>query len=345
MFVKLRLVEIACGQRRRDHDELLRFECNRKLFLCQEASVVILYFTIMSIISAATTMKAEDDLFTFLSPCQALDRTFHIYRNRWLLFTQLALFAILPQIALTVYLKSATNMDEKNILPDLAVVFGDPFTDSVAFLFIELAAFCVFNTIMQAIMIQVVAEYYTQTKSTLQGSLRVLWDRFHTVHCYLWFYTFTYCCFMVELVMTALIVFNPTHWSLIVLMAICACFAAYFVFWATVNLPIMIVERHRGPELAKKANALICGHGCYLLFSMMLLLVPLLAGNWMYRRLLDEFFGTAAFTIALKGLVGVLFLPLRTMYVMTVTKTTSSRHFPLSHLSPSYLQSSRSALF
>ncbi|GAX11485.1 hypothetical protein FisN_22Lh170 [Fistulifera solaris] len=267
----------------------------------------------MSIISAAPSMKAEDNLFTFLSPCQALDRTFRIYRHRWFLFTQLALFAIVPQIALTVYLKTATNMDEKNVLLDLAVFFGDPFTDSVAFLFIALAAFCVFNTITQIIMIQVVAEYYTQTKSTLQGSLRVLWDRFHTVHFYVWFYTFTCCCFMVELVMTALIVFNPTHWSLTILTAICACFAAYFVFWATVNLPILIVERHRGPELAKKANTLICGHGCYLLYSMMLLLVPLLAGNWMYRKLLDGIFGTAAFTIVLKGLVGLLFLPIRTI--------------------------------
>lgn len=253
---------------------------------------------------------ADENLLTFLSEWSALKRTLAIYRSRWFLLTQLALIAIVPRIGLTIILSKAFRMDD---------AFTQRTKDAFMFRLIEVVSFCVFNSIIQAAIVQVVADYYTQKVSTLKGSLSVIADRWCALFAYVLLYIVS-CQFCLELHLSYLLDNAPLFY-LFFIYPMMIFFTGEIMAKISVTLPIMMVEKQLSLFEAFKKRPFKDEPHLFLVLvwyfngAMIMLFVPVLAANWIYRAVLNEIFGASALGIVFKGLSGVVFLPLRTMYV------------------------------
>lgn len=261
-------------------------------------------------------MEKGDNFFTFVSPGNAVDRTFNIYLSHWPLFTQLALLGIIPQIALTVIMRKTLIAGDETTFPELSL-------QKLFFIMTELIVSCLFGTIIQAGIIQVVSEIYTQEFSTVKGSLEVMiLHRFRTIFRFAVCYSIASCALLVTVGfnligrLTADIALNFHVIEALFLGALSIVFVPFAVHimlsW-TIALPILMVEKKPRDVTFITSSGLVLEHGDYFVRSMSLLFAPAFFANWIYRRLVEEMFGTFTLAIILKGLWGVVFLPLRTM--------------------------------
>ena len=247
-------------------------------------------------------METGDDLFTFLSSQNSLGRTFIIYRSRWCLLTQLALMAIIPQVALTVLLRKKLTADAS---------FFDMTDEGMLFRFLVVVPYGVFNTTIQAVMVHVVAEYYAQRHSTWKGSVLSISDRWCAILGYVAFYIVGYSC--LEMSLRHLFGVSDNVLLDLLLFLLWGTMFVQHMVKMTIALPVVMVDKQQTFNALNRSDQLLSVHYWYFIGSMSLLVLPVILVVGMYSVALEKMLGTSVLSIILCALPGILFLPIRTM--------------------------------
>lgn len=261
-------------------------------------------------------MVTGDNLFTFLSIGNAVDRAFSIYLNRWQLFTQLALIVVIPQILLSVTLrKTLIANDPEAVAAGTEDVFQSMSPQQIVVLVVEIAFSYLFGIIIQAAIIQVVAEYYTQKHSTFKGSLTLAFDRFCAIFGFGLLYSAALLIFsmVVGALVGSIIAFNGPLFLMKLIGFAAISFVIYVMLSLTIALPILVVENQSPIGGMKRSFELLPTYRCYVFCSMFLLAVVVIFGSLIYQSLIGAIFGASIVGSAFSGLSAVVTLPLQTM--------------------------------
>lgn len=261
-------------------------------------------------------MLPEANLFTFLSTGNSVDRAFKIYLSRWLLFTQLALIVVLPQIALSVTLSKSLVVDDMASTASEGTqdVLQPMSSQQMLTLVTEISVSYLFSIIIQAAIVQVVAEFYTQTNSTLKSSLYLAFDRFCAIFGFGLLYSAVFLLFSFTVgVPVGMLYFNQHHFFAILIGIVALGFVTYVFLSLTIVLPILVVEKQSPIGAIKRSFELVPGYRCYIFCSICLLVVVAIFGSSIYQGLITAIFGTSVLSTVLKGLAGAITLPLQTM--------------------------------
>jgi hypothetical protein len=247
-------------------------------------------------------MTAPENLFTFLSIGEAIRRTFSIYSSRWQLFSQLALVLVVPQIILSIILRKTLLTESNDSMdPDHLRVYGIGFAFAYSF-----------GTLIQAAVVQVVAEYYTQTSSTFQDSLAVAFDQFLGLFGYSLLYAaaliilsvMTLCLFFMILVQNrGLQVFGT------VLTAASMALSVYVMCSLTLALPVLVIEKQSPIPAITRAFELFPTYRSFVfcvIFPLAVIFIP------HFLMMMTSFSDSAVVTVC-RSLPALFTLPLQAM--------------------------------
>ena len=264
-------------------------------------------------------MEEANNLFTFLSVGSALNRTFNIYMSRWQLYTQLALIAVIPRIILSIVLeKTRPFVDGESAgIAAMETAMGNTFgfptvpiqqITPVPFTFL-------FGIIIQAAVVHIVSEYYTQKDSTFRGSLVHAIDRFWSVFGFGLLYWAALCLYiMVAGVLMDFLSAVQTPDFLSVLAGFAAfLFPVFVIFSLTLVLPVLVIEKQSPIGAIKRSFELLPTYRCYVSCSMFLLALVVIFVFVVYHNAVQAIFGTSILGSAISGLSGVVAFPLQTM--------------------------------
>jgi hypothetical protein len=271
-------------------------------------------------------MATTDNLFTFLSVGNAVDRSFGIYMSRWLLFSQLALVIVLPQIALNIILQKTLLVEQTEPIPEDFGAFTDdaemPFPTMYPTmspqlglaLAIQIAFSFLFGILIQAAIIQVVAEYYTNKLSTFRGSLVLAVERFCAIFGYGVLYTTGTLLFslVIGALFGVLIAFQAPQFFLVLFGFAAFVFLVYVMLSLTIVLPILVIEKQTPIGAVKRSFELLPTYRCYVFCSMVLLAIVVVFGSLVYQAMVGAMLGTSIFSSVVSGLSAVVTLPLQT---------------------------------
>ncbi|GAX11488.1 hypothetical protein FisN_22Lh175 [Fistulifera solaris] len=282
------------------------------------------------------TMTTTDNLFTFLSVGNAVDRTFSIYMSRWVLFSQLALVIVLPQIVLNIILLKTLLVDDEtaSIPADFSTLTDDSFgalTDDAAMPFpstfptmspqlglalaIQVLFSFLFGILIQAATIQIVAEHYTSKLSTFRGSLVLAVDRFYPIFGYGLLGTagfFLFCLVFGVLLGVLTVIQAPQFFFVLIIFAAFA-FLIYVMLSLTIVLPILVIEKQTPVGAIKRSFELLPTYRCYVFCSMVLLAIVLIFGSMVYQAMIGAMLGASILSSVVSGLSAVVTLPLQTI--------------------------------
>jgi hypothetical protein len=280
-------------------------------------------------------MASTDNLFTFLSVGNAVDRTFSIYMSRWVLFSQLALVIVLPQIVLNIILLKTLLVEETAPVPeDFGALTDDTLgtlTDDAAIPFpstlptlspqlglalaIQVPFSFLFGILIQAAIVQVVAEYYTNKLSTFRGSLVLAVDRFCAIFGYGLLGTagFFLFCLVVGVLLGILTAFQAPQFFFILIALAAFVFLIYVMLSLTIVLPILVIEKQTPVGAIKRSFELLPTYRCHVFCSMFLLAIVVIFGTWVYQAMIGAMLGTSILSFVVSGLSAVVTLPLQTM--------------------------------
>jgi hypothetical protein len=247
-------------------------------------------------------MTAPENLFTFLSIGEAISRTFSIYSSRWQLFSQLALVLVVPQIILSIILRKTllTESDDSMDFDHLRV-YGIGFAFAYSF-----------GTVIQAAVVHVVAEYYTQSPSTFQGSLAVAFDQFFSLFGYSLLYAAAlFISFVVTLSLFFMILVQNRGVQLFgaLLTAASVALSVYVMCSLTLALPVLVVEKQSPFRAIIRAFELFPTYGIFffcVIFPLAVVLLPVL-------MTMSATFKDTTLVAVCKSLPVIVTLPLQTM--------------------------------
>lgn len=264
-------------------------------------------------------MEKQNNLFTFLSVGNALDRTFNIYMSRWQLFTQLVLIVVIPQIILSIVLQKTLLVEDPEAAAEAAAEGSVPFptvsTQQVIAAVIQVPFSFLFCIIIQAAVIHIVAEYYTQKLSTFRSSLVHAVDRFCAVFGFGLLYTAAWLLFSVlvgGLIGLLFAVQAPQFFLVLVGFAAFSC-VIFVLLSLTIVLPVLVIEKQSPVGAIKRSFELLPTYRCYVFCSMFLLGLVVIFGTMIYQIVVGAIFGPSILGSALSGLATVVTLPLQTM--------------------------------
>lgn len=253
----------------------------------------------------------EGDFFTFLSPFDSAQRTFSLYWNHLLLFTQLTLLVTIQQIILALAMRT-TYGDAEEVSESMPPL--DAF-----YLVTEIVLSYLITIRAQAAIIHVVSEIYMERSPTFRKSLTMAGGRFCAI---LGFgllcstgFSFFFAAVVISVMMLAL---NEVYFVAALIGIVAITFALYVAISLSVALPILVVENLSPFGAIKRSFELVPGYRCYVFCSSFLLTVVALGGSILYQGLIGKILGDSILATILKGLSSLVSVPLQTMYVYVV---------------------------
>jgi hypothetical protein len=235
-----------------------------------------------------------------------MDRAFIIYLSHLLLFTQLAIIVIIPQVAIAVALSKTIS---------------DPPSESIGIAFnymVERVLCYPIAIFVQAGIIHVVANLYTQTIATLKRCMVFALSRFCAVFCFDLLYSVLFYIFFIGIVGLAIFLYelfeDIPHLSYIRVLPLITASALiiYVMTSLTITLPIFVVEKRSPCDVIKRSFDLFSGYRRYIFWIFLLFFTSYFV-SLMYQRLIGAIFGFSTLAVVLSRLPGIVTLPLQTM--------------------------------
>jgi hypothetical protein len=266
-------------------------------------------------------MATGNDFFTFLSPFDLIQRVFHIYGSRLLLFTQLAMIATIPKIILAVTVgqpvveKEVSAMDgDSEMMYEEITQYSSP--QETIVLQLEIAVSSLITVFIQAAIIHLVSEIYMQREPTFKKSLAVAMDRFCALFCFGLFYLLIFSIFFVVVGVPVFFLYVNENYALAVLIGVTAvAIALYVIITLMIALPVLVVENQSPTGAMKRSFDLVPDYRCYIFCSVLMLNVVVWLASLLYGGVVKAIFGASILAIILNGLLSLISLPLLTMYV------------------------------
>lgn len=268
-------------------------------------------------------METEDNnLFTFLSLRKVVGRTFGIYFSCWRLVTTLALIVVIPQIVVcSIWYRSLMLEDPETFIRESAL-------DAVHFYFLpplkiiasifQVQFSFLFCVIVQAAIVQVVAEYYTQKRSTFRSSLVHAVDRFRDLFGFALLYTAEFL-LLVMVAFAVLYLYSTTTHAIqylaVAVGIVVIAFTLYALMSMAIALPVLMVEKKSPIDAVKRSFELLRANRCYVFCSILLLAIVLYFGYNLYQFAVQAIFGWTILGSVVSGLSAAVTFPFQTMYV------------------------------